>query len=61
VRDWFTLKGWNLDEHGRCRRCGNVCSGVFEEKPGTWGAKRVPVSLADMATENDGAKAVRWP
>jgi len=49
VRDWFTLKAWNLDEHGCCRHCGTVCSGVFEDKPGTWGAKRMPVSVADMA------------
>jgi pyruvate formate lyase activating enzyme len=49
VRDGYTIVGWGLDAHGRCRRCGERCAGVFEEKPGTWGARRQPVHLADAA------------
>jgi len=47
ARDWYVLRAWNLDEDGRCRRCGTRCAGVFEAAPGTWGAKRLPVSLAE--------------
>jgi pyruvate formate lyase activating enzyme len=45
VRDWYVLHAWNLDEHGRCRQCGTSCGGVFDGPPGSWGARRLPVSL----------------
>jgi pyruvate formate lyase activating enzyme len=44
-RDWYQLTGWGLDEHGRCTTCGQTCPGVFEARPGDWGAKRLPVSI----------------
>ena len=44
-RDWYTLGAWNLDD-GRCSACGAPCAGVFEENPGTWGARRLPVRMA---------------
>jgi pyruvate formate lyase activating enzyme len=44
-RDWYDLGAWNL-EHGHCGSCGAVCPGVFEERPGTWGARRLPVRMA---------------
>lgn len=46
VRDWYNLLKWNLKD-GRCPACGTACAGVFEDKPGTWGAKRQPVRLRD--------------
>ncbi|KPK39031.1 MAG: radical SAM protein [Gammaproteobacteria bacterium SG8_47] len=48
-RDWYVLTSWHLDEHGCCTNCGTRCAGVFADRPGTWGAKRVPVRLADYA------------
>jgi len=48
-RDWYVLTAWNLDENGECRSCGTPLPGVFEERPGTWGAKRLPVRLAHEA------------
>jgi len=45
-RDWYVLKGWNLTETGRCRRCNTQCPGVFEARPGTWGAKRRAVRMS---------------
>jgi pyruvate formate lyase activating enzyme len=48
-RDWFELQSWGLDGDGRCRRCGARCPGVFEETPGTWGARRLPVRLGQAA------------
>jgi pyruvate formate lyase activating enzyme len=48
-RDWYRLGRWALDEEGRCSHCQTQCSGVFEEKPGTWGPRRRPVRLAEWA------------
>ncbi|MDF1597344.1 MAG: AmmeMemoRadiSam system radical SAM enzyme [Acidimicrobiia bacterium] len=45
-RDWYKLGAWNLDEQGRCDRCGTACSGVFEPTPGSWGSRRLPVRLS---------------
>jgi pyruvate formate lyase activating enzyme len=49
-RDWYVLTVWNLDEKGCCRSCGARCAGVFEAKPGRWGARRLPVRLAEYRT-----------
>jgi pyruvate formate lyase activating enzyme len=46
ARDWYVLRGWNLTADGRCRQCQATCPGVFEARPGTWGARRQPVRLA---------------
>jgi len=48
-RDWYVITEWNLDKNGKCPSCGTTCSGVFEAKPGDWGAKRLPVRLANFA------------
>ncbi len=47
-RDWYELGAWNLDGGGRCVACGERCAGVFEARPGAWGAKRRPVRLAEF-------------
>jgi pyruvate formate lyase activating enzyme len=44
-RDWYQLGEWNINTHGECSSCGHRCAGVFEEQPGTWGARRMPVSM----------------
>jgi pyruvate formate lyase activating enzyme len=43
-RDWYRLGTWALD-HGACRACGTKIPGVFEAKPGSWGRRRLPVSM----------------
>ena len=48
-RDWYEITAWHLDAEGRCRDCAAPCAGVFEARPGTWGARRRPVRLADAA------------
>jgi pyruvate formate lyase activating enzyme len=48
-RDWYVLTAWGLDANGCCRQCGARCAGVFESRPGAWGARRQPVRLADFA------------
>jgi len=47
-RDWYQLTAWNLTDDGCCRSCGARCAGVFDGRPGRWGARRLPVRLADF-------------
>jgi len=48
-RDWYQLSTWKLTADGHCRICGAICAGVFEGAPGRWGARRLPVRLAEFA------------
>ncbi len=48
-RDWYVLTAWHLDKDGKCKSCGTPLPGVFEERPGTWGARRMPVRLSGVA------------
>jgi pyruvate formate lyase activating enzyme len=48
-RDWYELTAWNLTEAGRCRACGTTCAGVFEARPGRWGRRRAPITVAPAA------------
>ena len=48
-RDWYVLGAYQLTAEGRCRSCGTACAGRFAPGPGTWGARRLPVRLADFA------------
>ena len=45
-RDWYELSEWNLDESGCCSFCGTHCAGIFNAKPGDWGAKRKSVIMS---------------
>jgi pyruvate formate lyase activating enzyme len=45
-RNWYVMTEWNLDEKGCCAKCGTPLPGVFEPKPGDWGAKRQPIRIA---------------
>jgi pyruvate formate lyase activating enzyme len=45
VRNGFQIMGWGLKEKGQCKFCGAPCAGVFEEKPGVWGPKRLQLQL----------------
>jgi pyruvate formate lyase activating enzyme len=56
-RDWYVLGAWGLDAAGGCRACGARCPGVFEAAPGSWGARRQPVRLADFAPARTPAPA----
>ena len=48
-RDGYVVTDWQLTEAGHCRFCGAACAGRFAGPPGTWGARRLPVRLADVA------------
>jgi pyruvate formate lyase activating enzyme len=44
-RDWYVLGDWGLDADGRCGHCGTPLAGVFDPRPGHWGARRQPVQM----------------
>jgi len=44
-RDWYVITEWRIGKAGQCPNCSTTCAGVFEERPGDWGAKRQPVHL----------------
>ena len=46
VRDGYAIEAWRLDPGGCCPRCGAECAGVFEDHPGDWGPRRLPVRIA---------------
>jgi len=48
-RDGYRLSTWALTPDGCCSACGEPCAGVFEEAPGSWGARRRPVDLSAFA------------
>lgn len=47
-RDWYDLGEWHLTPDSRCAYCGEICAGVFEQEPGDWCARRMPVRLAEV-------------
>ncbi len=44
ARDGYRLLHWNVDA-GRCPACQAALPGVFESRPGRWGARRLPVRI----------------
>jgi pyruvate formate lyase activating enzyme len=46
VRDGYEIVGWHLGPDGRCTACTAPCAGVFDDVPGTWGERRLPVRLS---------------
>jgi pyruvate formate lyase activating enzyme len=55
-RDGYEIGDWQLDAQGRCLRCGTRLPGVFEAVPGRFGARRLPVRLADFGARRDPAR-----
>ncbi|HVJ96901.1 MAG TPA: AmmeMemoRadiSam system radical SAM enzyme [Acidimicrobiia bacterium] len=50
-RDWYVLGEYALDDTGACRGCGYTIAGRFDGPPGTWGARRQPVQLRNVAPQ----------
>ena len=48
-RDWYAMTALTMTVDGTCGKCGTSCAGVFDERPGTWGAKRAMIRMADFA------------
>ena len=46
-RDWYVLGKWGLKDSGHCASCGKALPGVFDDRPGIWGSRRMPIRLSD--------------
>jgi len=46
-RDWYQLGRWGLDGHGCCAACGTRLPGYFDDVPGKFGSRRIPVRLSN--------------
>lgn len=44
-RDWYVLGDYHLRD-GACEFCGARIAGHFENEPGQWGARRLPVRMS---------------
>lgn len=47
-RDWYELSTWSVlirDQQAVCGHCGTPLAGVFEDRPGNWGARRKPIKV----------------
>jgi pyruvate formate lyase activating enzyme len=47
-RDWYELGEYHVTDDGHCESCGAVVPGRFHGTRGSWGARRVPVRLAEF-------------
>ena len=45
-RRGYEVVAWALDGRGACLACGAPCPGVFEPRPGAWGARRRRLRLS---------------
>jgi pyruvate formate lyase activating enzyme len=48
-RDGYVLTAWNVTPEGSCTACGTPCAGRFAARPGSWGARRLPIRLRVFA------------
>jgi pyruvate formate lyase activating enzyme len=45
VRGWYTIEHYRISSTGRCEECGSPVAGVFSGAAGSWGSRRLPVSI----------------
>lgn len=45
VRDGYIIRGYFLDDDGKCRHCGEKIPGFFDGPCGNWGARRMQVEV----------------
>ena len=53
-RDWYLIDRYKVTDSGACRACGTQVAGRFDGTVGTWGARRLPVRLADPVPAGAG-------
>jgi pyruvate formate lyase activating enzyme len=44
-RDWYVINRYELTDRGACVHCGQQLPGVYEGPAGSWGARRMPITL----------------
>jgi pyruvate formate lyase activating enzyme len=48
VRDWYALLEYRLTADGRCPACRAPLAGHFDETPGHFGRRRIPVAVGEL-------------
>ncbi len=48
-RDWYDIRGYQLDDAGACKSCGTQIPGRFQKFGKPFGPRRIPVHLAPPA------------
>ncbi len=48
-RDGYEITEYALDSRGACLSCGTRLAGVFADRPGRWGSRRLPVAIERFA------------
>ena len=48
-RDWYEITTWRLRPDGSCSACDTTIPGLFEQNPGTWGQRRLPIRIGRPA------------
>ncbi|HZQ60180.1 MAG TPA: AmmeMemoRadiSam system radical SAM enzyme [Casimicrobiaceae bacterium] len=49
VRDWHEILDYEVTGQGHCAHCDAAIAGVFEQTPGRWGRRRVPIRVRHAA------------
>ena len=55
-RDWYELSSWSVlirEKQAVCGHCGVSLAGVFEERPGNWGARRRAIKVSNQIQDSD--------
>ena len=45
-RDWYQILHYRLTKEGHCPNCGTTIAGAFASQAGTFGSRRIPITLA---------------
>ena len=59
-RNWYQLGQYNMQGE-RCGSCGTHIPGHFDDKPGNWGSRRLPVRISDYAARENRPGEIRVP
>jgi pyruvate formate lyase activating enzyme len=47
-RDGYTIRSFDLQQ-GRCRHCQTPVAGRYDDAPGAWGNRRMPVRIVECS------------
>lgn len=46
-REGYALTEYRLKDRNHCDICQTICPGYFDDNPGSWGSRRLPIRLTD--------------
>ena len=52
-RDWYEITAWRLRRGWPLQRLRHPLPGLFEQAPGTWGQRRLPIRISEKRTVDD--------